>query len=163
MLPQPIFGIRCKMLCSTSLCACTITIRYVCLLAWLFWLVGGASNLSSHSLRAALAMVLYQSLISLQFSLKLSIDKNRIILTKSECFFLLRLLLLLLLFLNHTWLTMSLTTGTQRGSQWRRNSALVVLSVVVASDKFLECQLDFQVHVSIVHQVFRVAFFITET
>lgn len=107
-------------------------------------------------------MVLYQSLISLQFSLKLSIDKNRIILTKSECFFffLLRLLLLLLLFLNHTWLTMSLTTGTQRGSQWRRNSALVVLSVVVASDKFLECQLDFQVHVSIVHQVFRVAFFI---
>lgn len=110
-------------------------------------------------------MVLHHSLTSLQFSLKLSIDKNRIIFTESECFFLLLLRLLVATTfapLSHGVDHVANSRKDRRGSQWRRNNGLVVLSVVVTGHKLLECQLDFQVHVFVVHQVVGVTFLVTE-
>lgn len=97
MLPQPIFGIRCKILCtSSSLCSIsTITIS-LCLLACFADLAGWLAALPQSSITPPPGRHSLTSFTIL--SLKLNIDKNRIILTESECsFFLLRLLLLLLL------------------------------------------------------------------
>lgn len=132
---------------------------------WLGRLVGSTSKLPSLPQGGTLAMVLHHSLTSLQFSLKLSIDKNRIIFTESECFFFLLLLLRLLVAttfapLSHGVDHVANSRKDRRGSQWRRNSGLVVLSVVVTGHKLLECQLDFQVHVFVVHQVVGVTFFV---
>lgn len=51
------------------------------------------------------------------------------------------------------------------GSRWQRRSQsrcqrLVWLSVIVSGDEFLKCQLDFQVHIIVVHQVVWVALLI---
>lgn len=112
MLPQPIFGIRCKILCTSLLHSVqsTITIS-LCLLSCFADLAGWLAALPQSSITPPGRHSLTSFTI---LSLKLNIDKNRIILTESECsFFCCGCCCYYFFFLaplNRTWLTRSLVS-----------------------------------------------------